>query len=240
MFETPDISHLKAKDYEHVYEPAEDTFLLLDALQKDYAFIQKIRPTLCIEVGCGSGTVTSFVSKLLGSSAHCLATDINGHATLATMKTALQNRQSPDVIQMDLATSFLPRLHGQVDLILFNPPYVVTPSQEPRSVGLVHILISLYQFPCVHVKHNLLKVGISDITSSWAGGVNGMEVTNRFLPCVCKLLSTKSAFYMVAVKENKIDKIEQQMLATGLMMEEVLKRNAGPERLFILKFTRIM
>ncbi|XP_071956315.1 methyltransferase N6AMT1-like isoform X2 [Antedon mediterranea] len=213
MFETPDISHLKAKDYEHVYEPAEDTFLLLDALQKDYAFIQKIRPTLCIEVGCGSGTVTSFVSKLLGSSAHCLATDINGHATLATMKTALQNRQSPDVIQMDLATSFLPRLHGQVDLILFNPPYVVTPSQE---------------------------VGISDITSSWAGGVNGMEVTNRFLPCVCKLLSTKSAFYMVAVKENKIDKIEQQMLATGLMMEEVLKRNAGPERLFILKFTRIM
>ena len=42
-YPTPDFSHLTQVDYDHVYEPAEDTFLLLDALEKDAGYLKNLR-----------------------------------------------------------------------------------------------------------------------------------------------------------------------------------------------------
>lgn len=44
---------------------------------------------------------------------------------------------------------------GSIDVMLFNPPYVPTPSEEIAGNG---------------------------IEASWAGGINGREVIDKFLP----------------------------------------------------------
>lgn len=40
-FPTPSFAHMKQEDYEIVYEPAEDTFLMMDALEKDAIFLKE-------------------------------------------------------------------------------------------------------------------------------------------------------------------------------------------------------
>lgn len=42
-FPTPSFAHLKKTDYDNIYEPAEDTFLMMDALEKDAEFLKEQR-----------------------------------------------------------------------------------------------------------------------------------------------------------------------------------------------------
>lgn len=51
MISTPDTSHLSKEDFVHVYEPAEDTFCLLDALEQDADLLRRAKPRLVIEIG---------------------------------------------------------------------------------------------------------------------------------------------------------------------------------------------
>lgn len=47
-----DFSHLRSADYRNVYEPSEDSFLLIDALELDMDYINtKIKPSIVLEVG---------------------------------------------------------------------------------------------------------------------------------------------------------------------------------------------
>ncbi|KIJ68716.1 hypothetical protein HYDPIDRAFT_81547 [Hydnomerulius pinastri MD-312] len=217
MIPTPDLSHISYEDRLHVYDPAEDTFLLLDGLEKDAEDLKDQKPLICLEIGSGSGCVSAFLGSILGPAAALyLCTDINHRASTCTLSTGKQNKIPLNPIICDLSRPLLARLRQSVDIILFNPPYVPTDQEEA----------SYAQYG-------------ADIAGSWAGGNEGMEVTNRFLKDVGNLLSDRGRFYLVALPENNIPAIRQRMLDNfGLQCDIVIERRAGREHLHILRFSR--
>lgn len=212
---TPDYGHLNATDFERVYEPSEDTFLLLDALESEKHFLQLLRPLVCVEIGSGSGIVLTFLSTLLktkgGGDLVCIATDVNSYAADVTRRTLERNQVDGDVLVMDLLTGLSTRLAGQIDVLLFNPPYVVTSSEDVGSRGL---------------------------ESAWAGGDKGREVMDRILPNVYELLSPSGVFYLVLIEENGPEEVSRLLKNEGLNVERILARRAGRERLMVFKCSK--
>ncbi|XP_036396012.1 methyltransferase N6AMT1 isoform X2 [Megalops cyprinoides] len=211
MIPTPAYSHAGRGPFAEVYEPAEDSFLLIDALEQDANRLRLIRPSLCLEVGSGSGVVSAFLASVIGPEAFYLCTDVNPAAAQCTLETSSCNAVSLQPVVTDLVDALLPRLCGKVEVLLFNPPYVVTPSEE---------------------------VGGSGIEAAWAGGRRGREVMDRFFPLVPQLLSWQGLFYLVTVAENDPEEIISLLGKSGLRGEVCLSRRAGRESLFILRFCR--
>ena len=91
----PDLSHLSSLDYQHVYEPAEDSYLMMDALHADRPFLlSRFAHPVCVEVGSGSGVLLAYLSRLLRGRGVYWATDINPRAAAATRKTMATNKVS--------------------------------------------------------------------------------------------------------------------------------------------------
>jgi ribosomal protein L11 methylase PrmA len=111
----PDLSHLTAAEYEHVYEPAEDTFLMLEALrsQRDLLLSRFLSTShapgpVCVEVGSGSGMVIAYAARLLSSRGQYYATDINPRACRATRDTLSHNAVSTNALTPHIAHPVLP------------------------------------------------------------------------------------------------------------------------------------
>lgn len=104
------------------------------------------------------------------------------------------------------------KLVNSVDLLIFNPPYVATEQDE---------------------------CNLRNLTASWAGGKNGMEVTWRFIEQANILLSPKGQFYLVLEKVNNpfnvIDEIEKKY---PINCKVILDRKCGIEHLYIIRGER--
>ena len=208
IIQTPMTHHL---DFEHVYEPAEDSFLLLDALEKDLESLKD--SVFCLEIGSGSGIISVALASVLPTS-FVFACDLNPKACQATLKTAQvnndQNRKI-DVIHCDFVQGFPLDPHSGFDLIVCNPPYVATEEKE--------------------TKHN-------DIFASWAGGVQGRNLTDNLIDKLPTLLSDQGCAYIVLEQCNHPNEVKDKVESLQLKADFVLSRRAGREFLRILKVKR--
>lgn len=110
------------------------------------------------------------------------------------------------------------------------------------------------------------QVGSRGIEASWAGGIRGREVMDRFFPMIPQLLSDHGLFYLVVVSDNdpgvtsvtfrvasvsshsqflicthvlsSPDEIVSLLGKSGLNGHACLSRQAGRERLSILRFSK--
>ncbi|KAK6464678.1 S-adenosyl-L-methionine-dependent methyltransferase [Scheffersomyces coipomensis] len=225
MLPTPNVKNV---DYERVYEPAEDSFLLLDCLEEECEFIQSrfkdIIP-MVTEIGGGSGIVTTFLYKNILPKAIFIATDINPHACEAIVNTVKLNKgdnntlKIPNLVdscQMNLTSAIKSET---IDLLVFNPPYV--PATEVPDI------------PNDPEDDTWLDLAL-------LGGEDGMVTTWKLLDDLDTILSpTKGVAYILFCARNNPDKVAEIMRSRGWNVETVILRKAGWEVLSILKFTRV-
>ncbi|RWS05760.1 hemK methyltransferase family member 2-like isoform X1 [Dinothrombium tinctorium] len=214
--ETPFLkSDLFLNEYNTVYEPSEDTFILIDALEIDLNLIRSLKPVICVEIGCGSGIVLTAVGKALSNDCHFfLGTDVNEKAAQLSQHCALGNGiHIFEAVVTDLLSAFDARLMHCVDLLIFNPPYVVTPNDEIEK---------------------------SAISRSWAGGENGRVVIDRFINTVVPQITSETCLiYLVVIQENKPEEIIDAMRICGFYYSKImLERKCKNERLKVIRFCR--
>ena len=267
MLPTPSTSHV---DVDRIYEPAEDSFLLLDTLssQAETAFLQerfnqRLGKTLqspsplFLEVGTGSGVVTAFITahaqEIFGrADVLTLGVDVNGYACAATGETVRgacgEKSKNHSVyascgvymtcVRADLGSIILP---NTIDILVFNPPYV--PSAElPRTLVVA-------ADECVNGSgigmegENHYEETSHLLSLSYAGGKDGMEVTNRLLNQLPELLdSDRGTAYILLCRQNKPETVMERVRLWGPSWAvEVVGRSGktgGWEKLQVLRIWR--
>ncbi|KAL8849863.1 MAG: hypothetical protein Q9221_005201 [Calogaya cf. arnoldii] len=260
MLPTPSTSHV---NFDRVYEPAEDSFLLLDTFSSSSEVLflkerfspQNRAPSfspLIVEIGTGSGVVLAFITAhaqtLFGrSDILSLGIDINQYAcqsSIQTVEKACQNftdglqdasksRSTGFLltsINGDLTSAIRP---GSVDVLIFNPPYVPT-SDVPTAFAANGVNGE---------KQASLDADSDMLSLSYAGGLDGMEVTNRLLEQVPSVLNAdRGVAYILLCKQNKPDEVVQHIRQWGdPWIVDVVGRSGkqgGWEKLQILRIRR--
>lgn len=246
MLPTPSTSHV---NFDNVYEPAEDSFLLIDTLSSpsEVKFLNERFSCHCsapvlLEVGTGSGVVLGFVTswakKLFGRrDILAFGTDVNrraSQATATTVLTAVATANKPDeatsaiwgdAILSDLTSCIRP---GDVDVLIFNPPYV--PTED-----LPEILPAEFGSDFERDSHLL--------SLSYAGGDEGMETTNRLLDQLPSILSPeRGVAYVLLCAQNKPKDVKARIRfwEGGWNAETVGEsgKKAGWEKLQIIRIWR--
>ena len=226
---TPDYNHIFTnKKFQNVYEPSEDTFVLLDALEQDLDRIRKHCHKLdsinLLEIGTGNGVPIIFLYQLAKSISKndqkikITATDVNPIAIECAKETFARNRIETQDFQL-INTDLFKNLDEKFSFILFNPPYVVSSNSEFQES-----------------QEN------KDLFAALSGGLDGRKLIDRFLDQVLDFLIVNGCCYLVLIDKNKPDEIisflESQKKMQLESAEIIFTRRAGIELLHVLRICR--
>jgi release factor glutamine methyltransferase len=244
MLPTPSTSHVS---FSTIYEPAEDSFLLLDTLSSPSEIkwlASRFHPAahfpapLVLEVGTGSGVVIAFLAanarEIFGRDVLAMGVDVNEDAcgaTAVTVRKALGETGSGSVFLGSVCADLLGAIGSEVvDVLLFNPPYVPT-AELPVLPQRDQMVEDRYRH-----ESRLLEL-------SYAGGVDGMETTLRLLVELPRVLSERGVAYVLLCAQNKPEEVKKAipMLLTGEWVVDTVGdsgRKAGWEKLVIIRIAR--
>ena len=107
-----------------IYEPAEDSFLMSEALKERVPKMLIENPNLkFIEIGCGSGINMETAKEVGVKIKNIMGCDINNEAVEHCKRLGFS------CIKSDLFDN----VDGKCDVITFNPPYLPKDKKEPKS-----------------------------------------------------------------------------------------------------------
>lgn len=203
---------------------------------------------MVVEIGTGSGVVLAFInahSSLIFNRADVLTLgiDVNRHACVATAETvkiaaaeqAKEGKSPGRYVGNILGDLVTPLRAGTVDVLIFNPPYVPTPT--------------LPELPVVREEGEEEKRSEWDVDShllelSYAGGADGMETTDRLLDALPQILSARGVAYVLLCAQNKPVVVKERIRAWGKDWEvETVGSSgmkAGWEKLQIVRIARMI
>ncbi|KAK8049472.1 hypothetical protein PG994_011202 [Apiospora phragmitis] len=242
MLPTPDTSHVA---FERVYEPAEDSYLLLDTLssESETAFLRSrfgggsstnattsagtIPAPFVVEIGPGSGVVIGFVnahaSHIFGtSSVLTAAIDVNRHACTATRETV--RKAAADV--SSTTSSSPPKKSGSGTFL----GAVQGDLTAPLRSGSVDVLI--FNPPYVPTEELPRQPMATDMVTSetaptfqddsyllslsYAGGADGMEITDVLIGRLGEVLAPRrGCAYVLLCAQNKPEAVKQRVRGFG-------------------------
>ena len=112
-----EIEGIKLKLHPEVYEPAEDSILLLKNLVD-------VRDKEVLEIGVGTGLISIACAKK--GAKRVVGVDINPYAVELAKENAKLNNVNITFFKSDLFEN----VNGKFDIILFNPPYLPTSEDD--------------------------------------------------------------------------------------------------------------
>lgn len=183
-----------------VYEPAEDTFLLIDSIklsQGDSVY----------EIGSGSGLIALFCASF---GANVVCCDINPFAVELIKKNYLINQSLLkgyfDVRIGDLFSVL--DSNDSFDIIIFNPPYLPTTKKE-------------------------LVGGSGWFDKAVNGGLDGLDVIERFINQVSGFLKKNGRAYFIFSNLSNREKLENLIKKNNFNFEIVNSLRFNDEILYV-------